>query len=246
MRFNEKEKSYERQEECEQKESNGKQGLLAHFLFLFLYLCAVSWRMTLMYEMKRTYTNSEDDYEESTKKRHMESIALLTSHISLTHLYVLHKYIFKGSFCLDLKKGLAINDKYCEFCNKQFVFDSDDDAIIEEKIKGLNKIGDSYKIDLLLRELTKRGGSTDIDILGNTEFEAKSVKHLSWFMIQLLLINSPIKIFHGDIIRGNLKITYENDDDDGYNTNDDDDIKEIIIKIQRSLACISREYQIDN
>ena len=196
--------------------------------------------------MKRKYINNDclddDDDDENNKIRHIESIALLTPYITLTHLYILHKYIFCGSFCLDLEKGLAINDRYCEFCNKQILFDLDD-TIIKEKLKEIDKISDSYKIDLLLRELIKRGGSVNIEIVNNKQFFAKSIKHLSWFMIQLLIINSPINILSCDVIQGNLDIICQNDDD--KESDDDDNIKKIIINIQRSLAFISRESQIN-
>lgn len=174
-----------------------------------------------------------------TKVRHLESIALLTPTITLTHLYVLHHHVFNGSFCIDLEKGLATNDRYCEFCNKQILFDSDD-SIMKNRIS--EKICDSYKIDLLLRELIKRGGSVKIDKINDKEFFAKSVKHLSWFMIQLMIINSPVNILSCDVIHGNLNIMCENIRSKELK---EDDMKNIILNIQRSLAFVSRESQIN-
>lgn len=188
--------------------------------------------------MKRSHQDTGDSTQTPLKRMRMEDVVPLGEFLKLTHIHLLHQSL--GSFCVMFDEGLAIQDKSCHYCDshqRPTVDDAAVDKMLHHQLSLMKK--DSYKIDVLVRDIWERGGTTDIQATTPNErqhcFHFGQVKHLSWFAIQLLLSDSPVVEVLCDLRKGDLSIVYSTDI---TKTEDkrDTTLQEVLLRYQRALV----------
>lgn len=162
------------------------------------------------------------------------SLSLSVDELHLSHLLIFHDHIFHDAFCLDLTRGLAIEERSCPFCCQQTLYTGC--VVKKEKTEEIDD--NAYKIDLFSRELARRGGAREISYEGKDNLVSQGVKHISWFMIQLLLFNSPVQKVLCDVMRNTIVVTW-----DAFVV-EDEDIKPILMAIQRNVTSLSKEERL--
>lgn len=187
--------------------------------------------------MKRKLEGSKSLLE--TKKVKLDAVVPLEGSVSLLQLAVLNKAL--GNYCIDISRGLAFPESTCRYCmGKEEVHKVTQEGMLEKLVAQGEKLQeqDKYKVYILMRELSKRGGISNILLDDNRDRVAISFRdlgHLSWFAIQILLFDSPAFSMSCDLTSQTLEVICKSDVA-SESCIQDDILREIILKYQKSVV----------
>ena len=181
----------------------------------------------------------EDDASSvACKKTKFDTVVPLEGVLSLLNLAVLNKAL--GKYCIGVAEGLALPETECECClrcpaSERKICEEALDKLVVDKINMADR--DKYRIDVLMRELWRRGQTSRISLDSKGDYLSiifHNVKHLSWFAIQILLFDSPVFATMCDLTSQTLKVVCKTTSDTS-NTENNDVLREIILKYQKSV-----------
>jgi hypothetical protein len=187
--------------------------------------------------MKRKLEGSESLLE--SKKVKLDIVVPLEGSVSLLQLAVLNKAL--GNYCIDISRGLAFPESACQYCmGKEEVHKDTQEGTLDKLVAQGGKLQeqDKYKVYVLMRELSKRGGISNISLDDNGDRVAinfQRLGHLSWFAIQILLFDSPAFSTSCDLTSQTLEVICKSDVT-SQSCTQDEILREIILKYQKSVV----------
>ena len=171
------------------------------------------------------------------KKTKFDTVVPLEGVLSLLNLAVLNKAL--GKYCIGVSEGLALPESECECCLRcppeRKICEEALDKLVVDKINMADR--DKYRIDVLMRELWRRGQTSHISLDSKEDYLTivfHNVKHLSWFAIQILLFDGPVFATKCDLTSQMLTVVCKTTSDTCCIENNDV-LREIILKYQKSV-----------
>lgn len=165
--------------------------------------------------MKRRHCSTDGNSPAPRKKRRLEAITPFSHRLDLNYMSAIYKHVFHRSFCVDMTSGIMTMQQECNYCARNTKETMKDTKDIMERY--MSSIGSSsasnYKVNAMIEELSQTSGANSLQIKesndpktgkGLVAFEAKGLKHLSCFFIQMCVMKHVMKQVILDLVSGNL------------------------------------------
>ncbi len=161
--------------------------------------------------MKRKFSSAFKEEHVERKRRQTTSITPFSSKWSLAHLCMLNRFVFKTSFCICLDKEIVMPQQSCDYCSRTDGKSSGNHEGIKhlmQRYANLTQDGSEYKVHAMLQELQGHCGAKSVEMEeintdegdGRVRFVVSDLKHVSWFLVQILIMSGPFSNMTLDLV----------------------------------------------
>lgn len=216
-------------------------------------------------DMKRKRTGLGDDHGER-KRRRVDVMTPFSSNLSLAHICMLHRFIFDCSFCICLQKEIVLQQQSCDFCssssrtlqdnaNGKWTLSSEHDMVKDLMTRYCNIVGDRsdcYKVDAMLQELMGPCGAKSIhmdEMLTDSgdryiQFIVSGLKHLSWFLIQILVISGPFSDMSLDMVSKEMILKCKSHKIVDEKVQEKHPLSDLISQMKKNILLVCRQTEL--